>query len=67
MRDSDFMSNVVYIFESTFEGLYFSGLLGLQERDLNIWIFEYILFITSRCSCLTAQREEIKIGDIIVK
>ena len=36
VRDSDFMSNVVYIFESTFEGLYFSGLLGLQERDLNI-------------------------------
>ena len=36
VRDSDFMSNVVYIFESTFEGLYFLGLLGLQERDLNI-------------------------------
>ena len=34
--DLYFMSNVVYIFESSFEGLYFSGLLGLQERDLNI-------------------------------
>ena len=51
MRDSEFLSNVVYIFESTFEGLYFSDLLCLQEIGLNIYLF------------LVSQQREIKIGE----